>query len=102
VDVDADGGDPVELNLQNLDGHRTQLDAIAHGGVAPQLGEDAPAAEGELAHDEEEHIKDIFHRERPLNSLTEVAREIAFVPETLELDRLRSSACAPSGSTWRR
>lgn len=34
------------------------------------------------------HIKDIFHRERPLNSLTEVAREIAFVPETLELDRL--------------
>jgi CBS domain containing-hemolysin-like protein len=34
------------------------------------------------------HIKDIFHRERPLTSLTEVAREIAFVPETLELDRL--------------
>ncbi len=34
------------------------------------------------------HIKDIFHRERPLNALTEVAREIAFVPETLELDRL--------------
>jgi CBS domain containing-hemolysin-like protein len=34
------------------------------------------------------HIKDIFHRERALSSLTEVAREIAFVPETLELDRL--------------
>ena len=34
------------------------------------------------------HIKDIFHRERPLTALTEVAREIAFVPETLELDRL--------------
>jgi CBS domain containing-hemolysin-like protein len=34
------------------------------------------------------HIKDIFHRERALTSLTEVAREIAFVPETLELDRL--------------
>ncbi len=34
------------------------------------------------------HIKDIFHRERPLASLTEVAREIAIVPETLELDRL--------------
>jgi len=34
------------------------------------------------------HIKDIFHRELALSSLTEVAREIAFVPETLELDRL--------------
>jgi len=34
------------------------------------------------------HIKDIFHRDRPLSSLKEVAREIAFVPETLELDRL--------------
>lgn len=34
------------------------------------------------------HIKDIFHRERPLTALPEVAREIAFVPETLELDRL--------------
>jgi CBS domain containing-hemolysin-like protein len=33
------------------------------------------------------HIKDIFHREN-LRSLQEVAREIAFVPETLELDRL--------------
>jgi CBS domain containing-hemolysin-like protein len=34
------------------------------------------------------HIKDIFRRDRPLSSLKEVAREIAFVPETLELDRL--------------
>lgn len=34
------------------------------------------------------HIKDIFRRERPITSFQEVAREIAFVPETLELDRL--------------
>ena|SRR5215212_7474650 len=34
------------------------------------------------------HIKDLFRRERPLTSLQEVSREIAFVPETLELDRL--------------
>jgi CBS domain containing-hemolysin-like protein len=34
------------------------------------------------------HIKDLFRRERPLANLQEVAREIAFVPETLELDRL--------------
>jgi CBS domain containing-hemolysin-like protein len=34
------------------------------------------------------HIKDLFRRERPLTSLTEVARTIAFVPETLQLDRL--------------
>jgi CBS domain containing-hemolysin-like protein len=34
------------------------------------------------------HIKDLFRRERPLDNLQEVAREIAFVPETLELDRL--------------
>ncbi len=34
------------------------------------------------------HIKDLFRRERPLVSLEEIAREIAFVPETLELDRL--------------
>jgi CBS domain containing-hemolysin-like protein len=34
------------------------------------------------------HIKDLFRRERPLTSLKEVAREIAFVPETLTLDRL--------------
>lgn len=34
------------------------------------------------------HIKDLFRRERPLGTLQEVAREIAFVPETLELDRL--------------
>jgi len=34
------------------------------------------------------HIKDLFRRERPLTSLTEVARTIAFVPESLQLDRL--------------
>ncbi|HYG61102.1 MAG TPA: hemolysin family protein [Thermoanaerobaculia bacterium] len=34
------------------------------------------------------HIKDLFRRERPITSLEEVAREIAFVPETLTLDRL--------------
>jgi CBS domain containing-hemolysin-like protein len=34
------------------------------------------------------HIKDLFRRERPITSLKDVAREIAFVPETLELDRL--------------
>ncbi|HEV2856188.1 MAG TPA: hemolysin family protein [Thermoanaerobaculia bacterium] len=34
------------------------------------------------------HIKDLFRRDRPLTSLQEVARDIAFVPETLELDRL--------------
>jgi CBS domain containing-hemolysin-like protein len=34
------------------------------------------------------HIKDLFRKERPITSLREVAREIAFVPETLELDRL--------------
>jgi CBS domain containing-hemolysin-like protein len=37
------------------------------------------------------HIKDLFRRERPLTSVTslkEVAREISFVPETLQLDRL--------------
>lgn len=34
------------------------------------------------------HIKDLFRRERPLTSLKEAARDIAFVPETLELDRL--------------
>jgi CBS domain containing-hemolysin-like protein len=34
------------------------------------------------------HIKDLFRRDRPLASLKEVARDIAFVPETLELDRL--------------
>jgi CBS domain containing-hemolysin-like protein len=34
------------------------------------------------------HIKDIFRRDRPLAALTDVARPIAFVPETLELDRL--------------
>lgn len=34
------------------------------------------------------HIKDLFHRDRPPASLKEIARDIAFVPETLELDRL--------------
>jgi CBS domain containing-hemolysin-like protein len=34
------------------------------------------------------HIKDIFRRERPITSIQEVARKIAFVPETLGLDRL--------------
>lgn len=34
------------------------------------------------------HIKDLLHAERPLTSLREIAREIAFVPETLSLDRL--------------
>ncbi|HKV10989.1 MAG TPA: hemolysin family protein, partial [Thermoanaerobaculia bacterium] len=48
-----------------------------------------PLCEGDLDHVIGViHIKDIFRRERPLTSLQEVAREIAFVPETLELDRL--------------
>ncbi|HEY4596767.1 MAG TPA: hemolysin family protein [Thermoanaerobaculia bacterium] len=48
-----------------------------------------PLCEGDLDHVIGlVHIKDIFHRERPLTALPEVAREIAFVPETLELDRL--------------
>ena len=34
------------------------------------------------------HIKDLFRRERPVSNLREVAREIAMVPESLELDRL--------------
>lgn len=34
------------------------------------------------------HIKDLFRNSRPLTSLEEVAREMAFVPETLPLDRL--------------
>jgi CBS domain containing-hemolysin-like protein len=34
------------------------------------------------------HIKDLFRNARPLTSLEEVAREMAFVPETLALDRL--------------
>ncbi len=34
------------------------------------------------------HIKDLFRKERPISTLREVAREIAFVPQTLELDRL--------------
>lgn len=34
------------------------------------------------------HIKDLFRRERPLRQLEEVRRDIAFVPETLTLDRL--------------
>jgi CBS domain containing-hemolysin-like protein len=48
-----------------------------------------PLCEGDLDHVVGViHIKDLFRRERPLTSLQEVAREIAFVPETLELDRL--------------
>jgi CBS domain containing-hemolysin-like protein len=34
------------------------------------------------------HIKDLFRNSRPLESLEQVAREMAFVPETLTLDRL--------------
>jgi CBS domain containing-hemolysin-like protein len=48
-----------------------------------------PLCEGDLDHViGVVHIKDLYRRERPLGSLQEVAREIAFVPETLELDRL--------------
>jgi CBS domain containing-hemolysin-like protein len=48
-----------------------------------------PLCEGDLDHVVGlVHIKDLFRRERPLTSLKEVARDIAFVPETLELDRL--------------
>jgi CBS domain containing-hemolysin-like protein len=48
-----------------------------------------PLCEGDLDHVIGViHIKDIFRRERPITSFQEVAREIAFVPETLELDRL--------------
>lgn len=34
------------------------------------------------------HIKDLFRTARPLESIEEVSREMAFVPETLALDRL--------------
>ena len=34
------------------------------------------------------HIKDLFHARTPILSLRELSREIAFVPETLSLDRL--------------
>jgi CBS domain containing-hemolysin-like protein len=48
-----------------------------------------PLCEGDLDHTVGLiHIKDIFRRERPVTSLKDVSREIAFVPETLELDRL--------------
>jgi CBS domain containing-hemolysin-like protein len=48
-----------------------------------------PLCEGDLDHVIGlVHIKDIFRRERPIASLEEVARDIAYVPETLELDRL--------------
>jgi CBS domain containing-hemolysin-like protein len=48
-----------------------------------------PLCEGDLDHVVGlVHIKDLFRRERPLSSLKEVARDIAFVPETLELDRM--------------
>src|SRR6202166_4580669 len=36
------------------------------------------------------HIKDLYRHEGPLDDLREVAREIAFVPETLERDWLRA------------
>lgn len=48
-----------------------------------------PLCEGDLDHVVGlVHIKDIFRTDRPIRSLEEVAREIVFVPETLELDRL--------------
>ncbi len=48
-----------------------------------------PLCEGDLDHVVGlVHIKDIFRAERPLASLSEVARDIDYVPETLELDRL--------------
>ncbi len=48
-----------------------------------------PLCEGDLDHVVGLiHIKDLFRTEAPLASLTEVAREIAFVPETLTVDRL--------------
>jgi CBS domain containing-hemolysin-like protein len=48
-----------------------------------------PLCEGDLDHViGVVHIKDLFRQERPPDSLQEVAREIALVPETLELDRL--------------
>ncbi|HEY8019635.1 MAG TPA: hemolysin family protein [Thermoanaerobaculia bacterium] len=48
-----------------------------------------PLCEGDLDHVVGlVHIKDIFRAEQPLTSLAEVAREIDYVPETLELDRL--------------
>lgn len=34
------------------------------------------------------HIKDLFRNSRPITSLEDIAREMAFVPETLPLDRL--------------
>ncbi len=48
-----------------------------------------PLCEGDLDHVIGlVHIKDIFRRERALTSIEEVARDIAYVPETLGLDRL--------------
>lgn len=48
-----------------------------------------PLCEGDLDHVAGLiHIKDIFRKERPIVSLKDVAREIAFVPESLTLDRL--------------
>jgi CBS domain containing-hemolysin-like protein len=48
-----------------------------------------PLCEGDLDHAVGlVHIKDLFRRNGQPASLTEVARPIAFVPETLEVDRL--------------
>jgi CBS domain containing-hemolysin-like protein len=48
-----------------------------------------PLCEGDLDHVIGlVHIKDLFRHEGPLTSLEAVAREIAFVPETLGVDRL--------------
>lgn len=48
-----------------------------------------PLCQGDLDHTVGlVHIKDIFRAERPPSSMTEVAREIVFVPDTLRLDRL--------------
>ncbi|HEX2163382.1 MAG TPA: hemolysin family protein, partial [Thermoanaerobaculia bacterium] len=48
-----------------------------------------PLCEGDLDHVVGlVHIKDLFRTSAPLGSVEEVAREIAFVPETLSVDRL--------------
>lgn len=48
-----------------------------------------PLCEGDLDHVVGlVHIKDLFRTSAPLGSVEEVSREIAFVPETLSVDRL--------------